>query len=72
MAQSTITGVQEMAEQTMNPLLTLMVGSPGSGKSTMAQEYLNTHNNRPDLIRVWHCFIGLLTKRKISLWTKEF
>ena len=36
----------------LNPLIILMVGPPGSGKSTGAQEYLEAHGNRDDLVRV--------------------
>jgi len=36
----------------MNPLLTLLVGPPGSGKTTWAKDYLKTHNNRNDLVYI--------------------
>ena len=35
-----------------NPLITLFVGPPGSGKSTQASKYLKTHGDRNDLIRI--------------------
>ena len=41
-----------MAEENLNPLLTMFVGPPGSGKSTQAHDYLKAHNNRSDLVRI--------------------
>ena len=36
----------------MTPTITLFVGPPGSGKSTEAKKYLQTHGNREDLVYV--------------------
>lgn len=36
----------------LNPLITILVGPPGSGKSSWAQGYLKAHNKRPDLVYV--------------------
>lgn len=34
------------------PQITILVGPPGSGKSSFANNYLETHGNRPDLVRI--------------------
>lgn len=47
MVEATTEGVQKMAKK-----LTLLVGPPGSGKSTEAKRYLDTHGNRKDLVRI--------------------
>jgi adenylate kinase family enzyme len=36
----------------LNPLITILVGPPGCGKSTWAKDYLAAHNNRDTLVRV--------------------
>lgn len=36
----------------LKPLITILVGPPGSGKSTWCDEYFKTHRNRDDLIRI--------------------